>query len=112
MTLELPVPLEVDGYVCGIIEMAGQLKRNSGDIFLCSDICEESLAGETVMPVLRRIRCRGDGLILNDVNHVIWLRIIRPKLTSIQFYIANGKGELMSFGEDKLKCTLLFTSSE
>ena len=41
-TLELPVPLEVDGYVCGIIEMAGQLKRNPGDIFLCSDICEES----------------------------------------------------------------------
>ena len=112
MTLELPVPLEVDGYVCGIIEMAGQLKRNPGDIFLCSDICEESLAGETVMPVLRRIRRRGDGLILNDVNHVIWLRIIRPKLTSIRFYIANGKGDIMSFGDEKLKCTLLLTSSE
>ena len=64
------------------------------------------------MPVLRRIRHRGDGLILNDVNHVIWLRIIRPKLTSIWFYIANGKGDIMSFGDEKLKCTLLLTSSE
>ena len=43
LTLELPVPLEVDGYVCGIIEMAGQLKRNPGDIFLCSDFVKSHL---------------------------------------------------------------------
>ena len=48
---------------------------------------------------------------MNDVNHVIWLRLNRPKLSSIHFYIANAKGD-MSFGDEKLKCTLLLTSSE
>ena len=32
-TLELPVPFEVDGCVCGIIEMSGKLSTYKGDIF-------------------------------------------------------------------------------
>ena len=111
-TLELPVPLNVDGYVCGIIEMSGKITQYKGDLFLCSDVCEESLVRDTVMPVLRNIRRRSNGVIINDINHVIWLKVIRPHFTSIRFYIANAKGESMSFGDDKLKCTLLFTSSE
>ena len=111
-TLELPVPIDIEGYVCGIIEMNGKLSTYKGDLFLCSDICEESFAGETVMPVLQNIKRRANGVIINDVTHVIWLKIIRPKIASIHFYIANAKGDIMSFGDDKLKCTLLFTSSE
>ena len=111
-TLELPVPLDVEGCLCGIIDMSGKLSTYKGDIFLCSDICEESVAGETVMPVLQNIKRRTNGVVVNDVNHVIWLKVIRPKLYSIRFYIANARGDIMSFGDDKLKCTLLFTSSE
>ena len=111
-TLELPVPLDVEGCLCGIIDMSRKLTTYKGDIFLCSDICEESVAGETVMPVLRNIKRRTNGVVVNDVNHVIWLKVIRPKLYSIHFYIANARGDIMSFGDDKLKCTLLFTSSE
>ena len=111
-TLELPVPLDVEGLVCGIIDMSGKLTTYKGDIFLCSDICEESVAGETVIPVLQNIKRRTNGVVVNGVNHVIWLKVIRPKLSSICFYIANARGDIMSFGDDKLKCTLLFTSSE
>ena len=110
-TLELPIPMDIEGYVCGIIEMNGKLSMYKGDLFLCSDICEESVAGETVMPVLRNIKRRPNGVIINDLTHVIWLKIIRPKITSIRVYIANVRGDIMSFGDDKLKCTLLFTSS-
>ena len=111
-TLELPVPSDVEGLVCGIIDMSGKLTTYKGDIFLCSDICEESVAGETVIPVLQNIKRRTNGVVVNGVNHVIWLKVIRPKLSSICFYIANARGDIMSFGDDKLKCTLLFTSSE
>ena len=34
-TLEQPVLFEVDGCVCGIIEMSGKLSTYKGDIFLC-----------------------------------------------------------------------------
>ena len=110
-TLELPIPIDVDGCLCEIIELNGKLSTYRGDLFLCSDICEESIAGDTVMPVLRNIKRRGNGVIINDINHVIWLRVIRPKISSIHFYITNAYGEIISFGEEKLKCTLLFTSS-
>ena len=110
-TLELPIPIDADDCLCGIIELNEKLSTYRGDLFLCSDICEESIAGDTVMPVLQNIKRRGNGVIINDINHVIWLRVIRPKISSINFYIANAYGEIMSFGEEKLKCTLLFTSS-
>ena len=110
--LELPVPLELDGCVCGIIEMSGRLSTYKGDLYLCSDICEESLVGDIVIPVLHKINRRTNGVIINDINHVIWLRLMRPQITSIHFYIVNARGDIMLFGDDKLKCTLLFTSSK
>ena len=110
--MELPVRLELDGCVCGIIKMSGRLITYKGDLFLCSDICEESLVGDIVIPVLQRIKRKSNGFIINDINHVIWLRMMRPQLTSIRFYIVNERGDIMSFGGDKLKCTLLFTSSQ
>ena len=109
-SLELPVPLEVDGCVCGIIEMYGKLGTYKGDLYLCSDICEESLVGDIVIPVLRKIVRRPNGVIVNGINHIIWLRMMRPQITSIRFYIVNARGDIMSFEDDKLKCTLLFTS--
>ena len=110
--LELPVPIDLNDYVCGIIEMYGKLSTYKGDIFLCSDICEESIVGNTIIPVLRNIKRRPNGVILNDINHVTWLKIIRPHLTSIRFYIVSAKGDMMSFGDEQLKCTLLFTPSQ
>ena len=97
-TLEVPIPLDVEGCLCGIIEMSGRLSTYKGDLFLCSDICEESLVGDIVMPVLRKISRRANGVIINDVNHVIWLRLMRPQITSLRFYIVNSLGEIMSFG--------------
>ena len=108
MTLELPVPLDVEGYVCRIIEMSGKFSSCKGDLYLCSDICEESIVGDPVMPVLRNIKRRANGIIINDINHVIWLKVMRPCITSIHLYIANFNGDIMTFGDEKLKCTLLF----
>ena len=110
--LELPVPLELDRCVCGIIEMSGRLSTYKGDLYLCSDICEESLVGDIVIPVLHKINRRTNGVVINDINHVIWLRLMRPQITSIHFYIVNARGDIMLSEDDKLKCTLLFTSSK
>ena len=62
--LEVPIPLDVEGCLCGIIEMSGRLSTYKGDLFLCSDICEESLVGDIVMPVLRKISRRANGVII------------------------------------------------
>ena len=33
-TLELPTPLDVEGYLCGIVELAGKVVNLKGDLFL------------------------------------------------------------------------------
>ena len=111
-TLELPVPLEVEGYTCGVIEMSGKINNFKGDLFLCSDICEESIVGDIRMPVLRSIRRKTNGLILNDLNHIVWLNVMRRHINTIHFYIANAKGEIVAFADSRLKCTLVFTPAK
>ena len=32
-TLELPTPLDVEGYLCGIVELAGKVVNLKGDLF-------------------------------------------------------------------------------
>ena len=52
-TVDLPVPLKVEGYACGIIDMTGKINNSfKGDLSLCCDICEESFVGDIMMPVL------------------------------------------------------------
>ena len=40
-TLELPTPLAVKGYLCGIVELAGKVVNLKRDLFLCCHFCEE-----------------------------------------------------------------------
>ena len=32
-TLELPTPLDVEGYLCGLVELAGKVVNLKGDLF-------------------------------------------------------------------------------
>ena len=48
--------------------------------------------------------------MFNDINHMIWLKVIRPNISSVRLYIANDKGEINTVEKSKLKCTLVFTS--
>ena len=61
-----------------------------------------------MMPVLRSIKRKANGLVVNDINHVVWLRVMRPHISNIRFYIANVNGEILTVDNNKLKCTLLF----
>ena len=80
-TLELPTPLDVEGYLCGLVEITGKVVNLKGDLFLCCDFCEESVVGEIKLPVLRCIKRKQTGIVYNDINHVIWLPVIRPNIS-------------------------------
>ena len=107
-TIDLPVPLEVENYLCGIVEMSGKVNTFKEDLFLCCDICEESFMGEIMMPVLRSIKRKTNGMVNNDINHVIWLRVMRPHIRNIRLYTSDEHGEIKTVDKNKLKCTLLF----
>ena len=68
-TIELPTPLDIEGYLCGIVELAEKEVNLKGDLFLCCDFCEESVVDQ--IPVLRGIKRKQTGIVYNDINHVI-----------------------------------------
>ena len=131
-TTFLSTPLEVQGYGCGIIELDGKvvipkrlLKKptttttNPGNpgtpddedgfsenLYLCSDIVEESDVGNIKMPVLRYLK-RKNG-IPAGIDNVIWLKVMRPSISRIRLYIADETGQILSVPKNTLNCTLLF----
>ena len=108
-TTDLPIPLEVEGYGCGVIEMTGKIKNGFKDnLYLCCNICEESYVNNIRLPVLRYLNRNSNGLINKGIDHVIWLRVMRPNISSIRLYIADENGEIVSVEGNKLNCTLLF----
>ena len=108
-TITLPQPLEVQNYGCGIIEMTGKVQSGYREpLFLCCDICEESVVGNIKLPVLRYINRNGRNIISKSIDHVIWLKVMRPSISSIRLYIADYTGRVVSVGSNQLYCTLLF----
>ena len=61
-----------------------------------------------MMPILRNIKRRTNGSIVNEINYVIWLRVMRPHISSIRLYITNQFGDIIALPKNNLKCTLLF----
>ena len=74
-TTHLPLPIEVEGYGCGIIELIGKVQNGFGHpLYLCCDICEESTVGNINIPVLRYLNRNLRNRIINKpIDHVIWL---------------------------------------
>ena len=76
------------------------------NLYLCSDIVEESDVGNIKMPVLRYLK-RKNGIPV-EINNVIWLNVMRPSISRIHLYIADETGKILSFPKNTLNCTLLF----
>ena len=76
------------------------------NLYLCSDIVEESDVGNIKMPVLRYLK-RRNGIPV-EINNVIWLHVMRPSISRIRLYIADDTGKILSLPKNTLNCTLLF----
>ena len=78
----------------------------TNNLYLCSDIVEESDVGNIKMPVLRSLK-RKNGIPV-EINNVVWLRVKRPSISRIRLYIADDRGKVFSLPKNTLNCTLLF----
>ena len=109
-TTNLPLPLHIEGYGVGLIEIHGKIEGSKlNNWFLCADICEDSIVGENRLPILRSIHRKQNGTVINDeMYHVIWLKVVRPHINSIRLYICNELGDIIPLGKNSLTCTLLF----
>lgn len=105
----LALPLDVEGYACGVITIRGSVNTvTDSSLFLCCDIIEESNINEKRLPVLREIITNKKGSVVNKIEHIIWLQVLRPIISCVRLYICDENGEIHSFGKKKVYCTLLF----
>ena len=83
-----------DGEIPQCEELKDQsLEQNNNDdgfsnnLYLCSDIVEESDVGNIKMPVLCSLK-RKNGIPV-EINNVVWLCVKRPSISRIRLYIAD-----------------------
>lgn len=128
-TIQLPTPLKLDNYRCAIIEMSGNINKanktstavsittptNQDDddddevsLYLCSDICEDSILEDTKLPILRSIFVNPRNNRINKpIYNLIWLKVTRPTIDSIRLYISDQFGTPIPLANSNLKCTLV-----
>ena len=83
-------------------------EKNQDDLYLCSDIVVSSYVHSIKLPVLRCIKRKPNGYILNNISRPIWLSLNRPFISNIRLYITNNQGEIISLPNKSLNCTVLF----
>ena len=76
-------------------------------VFICSDICEETVVGEKKLPVLALITEKQV-----EPSHVVYLRLKTESLKSIRIYLTDRSGEKLSEPVSTLYCTLHFFNHE
>ena len=64
-------------------------------LYLCCDIVKESFVGNLKIPVLLCIKQKNNTFIGN-VFKVIWLKVMRPTISSIRLYICDDEGKIIS----------------
>lgn len=108
----LAVPIDGEKHGCGLFELSGTVVTTDGmkrtPIYLCCDVVEDSNVQGRKMPVLRQLLRNPNGIITNNLNHILWLSLNRPTITNIRLYIADIDGNLASLSSCRLNCALLF----
>lgn len=104
----LPERLQLIGgnWWCALLEL--RLPETPSDLlYLCSDICHESIAGQFKLPVLALI-----GAQLTQPNHMIYIPLKTTDLSVIRFYLSDRFGNPISFSSGTSYCTIRICNDE
>lgn len=99
--------LEVESYHCAIVEMHGTLNQSNKPYYLCSDIAQDVFVAGRMLPVLREVVTDENGTVVTNLSHKIWLNVTRRGISKIRLYIVDEEGNILSFPDQVLYCTLL-----
>jgi len=92
---------------CSLLEVHLSSFPGNEPIFICSDICEESILGERKLPVLACLSSKH-----TFAGHVISLKLKKERITSIRIYLTNCYGEKLTLPVENLYCALRFENHE
>jgi hypothetical protein len=101
-------------YALGLFGIQGKVIPFNKDenLYLCCDIIGQAHVGNIKLPCLDIIKSqeRGGNIIMLP-SKVMWVGIVRHKISSIRLYITNEKGHIASLKNCQLNCKLLIIHS-
>ena len=106
-TVELPHPYELNGqWVCGLKEI--QLSLRDDIVYVCSDICEESYAENTMIPVLRTLqKPKGKGVLSYFLfDNPIYVKIKPSVMNRVRIFIRGSQLKEANIKGSNVRCTL------
>ena len=117
--IPLPVEMDLEHKGCALFEVHGEMFPCLPDpLFLCVDFIKESVVGEKMMPILRRLitqpvweggQCSAtQGGQVNQVfDKMLWLACTRSPVKEFRLYISDARGNQAPFSRCQLDCTLV-----
>ena len=81
--------------------------KKSAQVNIHTDIISDVLYEDNMLPVLRRLSITSKGKLVS-VNVPFYIPVKKDHVDSISLHILNDKGQLHSFANQPVRCTLHF----
>jgi len=108
--VHLPVPLDFTGnWTVALTKFTisrWSKKTFKPELYVCSDVVEHTVVGESEIPLLRRVYVKGAGNQIFDTPYQVPLRI--TELSDLRVYIRNVDNVPASFLQGEVSVTLVF----
>ena len=107
-TVELPRPFRLKGnWECALVAI--ELYLDEDNIYLCTDICEESFVEDTLFPVLRWIRTSKKGRSREryyQFDRPMYVPLKMNVLTNIRLFIRGPKLRPLERDQTVVRCSI------
>lgn len=106
-TVEFPYPYELQGqWVCGLKEIRISLREEV--LYVCSDVCDESYAENTMLPVLRALQKPKGKSVLTyfHFDNPMYVKVTPTSLKRIRIFIRGSQLRQPNITDPIVRCTL------
>lgn len=104
-TVELPHPYVLDGqWKCGLKEI--KITLQEGIVYFCSDVCVESYAEDTMLPVLRALQKPKGKETYFHFDNPMYVNIKPNVLNRVRIFIRDRQLQPLDVQDSYIHCTL------
>jgi len=112
--VQLPKTICLKGmWMCALCEVQynHEAARSHENIYICSDLCEGSIVGKRMFPVLRQVFTKGKKsrrLTQEQYSQLYYVKVTKEEFNTITIHIKDRNGDEVSFLTQELNCILHF----
>lgn len=104
--VHLPKPLYLQGHwTVSLLEFNLSTTSTQPELYVCSNLCQDSIVGDRELPLLRLVNCKKSGNIIYNYPYEVPLRL--GELQDVRVYIRDVNNQPASFLKGITTVTIL-----